>query len=98
MFGLSKDHCRSHSLGIQISLYDNILLLYKWSEKTDVPISLIVVQSHNQENEHLQGSKNYLFESLPQIIAHLLEEEFSASEAYYTILSFNPSITVHGEG
>ena len=63
-------------------------------DSDSVPISLIVVQSHNQENKHLLGSKNYVFESLPQIIACLLDEELSASAAYYTILSFNPSITV----
>ena len=52
----------AEELGIAVSPFDNdITLLYKWSERTGVPISLIIVQSRNQDNYHLPGSKNYVF-------------------------------------
>ena len=80
VFTILENH---ENFGIRISLYDNdITLLYKWSEKTEVPISLMVVQSRNQDNQDLPGSRNYVFESLPQIVARLIKSQISASDAY----------------
>ena len=92
---LGQDPEWQQSLGIRVSPYDNdITLLYKWSEKTEVPISLIVVQPRNSENASIPGSKNYVFESLPQLVSRLLQKSLSASEAYSIIINFNSSITV----
>jgi hypothetical protein len=81
---------------LQPTPYDNdVTLLYKWANIFQVPIRLIIVRTRTPRDIGvINGTENYIFESLPMIVQRLVQEAETPAGMYDIITGYNKFINI----